>query len=221
MHVTPQITEFKQRLKDAGIKGLALDIDETLSWTVGYWMEMIIKIFGNPAEGLTVHELVEKYRYTFNVPTWDREEVRNWVEDAIHSEELHEEIPLIENANTMVQKINEIIPIVAYITARPESITEVTKRWLAKHNFPMAELIMKPVDVPVFEGSKWKAGVLQYLAPEVLGIIDDNPHLPEHIGFDYPGIIFLYNNSSHANESSNIIPCQTWDDVLAKVAGIV
>jgi len=37
--------------------------DETLSWTIGYWIEEMQNKFGNP-ENLTVKEMVEKYRYT-------------------------------------------------------------------------------------------------------------------------------------------------------------
>ena len=42
--------------------GLGVDIDETLSWTVGYWMEEMQKLFGNP-ESLSVRDMVAKYRY--------------------------------------------------------------------------------------------------------------------------------------------------------------
>ena len=47
--------------------GIAVDIDETLSWTVGYWFKEMIKLFGNP-EKLSVKKLISKYRYTQNVP---------------------------------------------------------------------------------------------------------------------------------------------------------
>ena len=39
--------------------GLGVDIDETLSWTVGHWVKEMQKLFGNP-EGLSVKELVDK-----------------------------------------------------------------------------------------------------------------------------------------------------------------
>jgi len=57
--------------------GLAVDIDETLSWTIGYWIEEMQNKFGNP-ENLTIKEMVEKYRYTQNVPYWQHEEALQW-----------------------------------------------------------------------------------------------------------------------------------------------
>lgn len=57
------IYELKQKLISENRKGIALDIDETLSWTIGYWVEKMQELFGNP-ENLTVRQLIEKYRYT-------------------------------------------------------------------------------------------------------------------------------------------------------------
>lgn len=47
--------------------GLAVDIDETLSWTLKYWVEKMAEKFGNP-ENLSVLEIIKKYRYSQNVP---------------------------------------------------------------------------------------------------------------------------------------------------------
>jgi hypothetical protein len=38
-----------------------LDIDETLSWTIAFWVERMQKLFGNP-ERLSVKEMAEKYK---------------------------------------------------------------------------------------------------------------------------------------------------------------
>ena len=60
--------------------GLGVDIDETLSWTVGHWAKEMQKLFGNP-EGLSAKELVDKYSYTQNVPYWQSEEALKWMEE--------------------------------------------------------------------------------------------------------------------------------------------
>lgn len=212
MEISQNIREFK---KDS-ISGLALDIDETLSWTIGYWMEELTKKFGNP-ENLSVKQLVKKYRYTKHVPYWQTEEVKAWIELSRHSDPLQVILPLIENSDKIVQKINTIIPIVAYITTRPESIINGTKKWLQKHNFPLVEVIAKPLDIPLEDGNKWKAQVLEYLYPEVIGIIDDNPELVDFLQDDSPGRIYLYDNIDHPRKGANIIPCKSWDDVLIQV----
>ena len=107
-------------------KGLAVDIDETLSWTIGYWIEEMQHKFGNP-ENLTVKEMVEKYRYTQNVPYWQNVEALQWVDEKINSNETQENLPLIEGSSAYLNRINQIIPIVAYITIRPERVLEGTK----------------------------------------------------------------------------------------------
>ncbi len=195
--------------------GLAVDIDETLSWTIGYWTEKMMEIFGNP-ENLTVKEIIEKYRYTQNVPYWQSAEAKQWMHDKIHSDDLQKELPLIEGANDYLQKIYSIIPIAAYITVRPQSVIKGTQTWLDKHGFPKAPIICKPLDVVHGDGNKWKAEVLQKLYPDVLGMIDDNAKLLDFLDAKYPGVIFLYDH--HTVESTlNVIACKNWGEVFGEV----
>jgi len=196
-------------------RGLAVDIDETLSWTIGFWVEEMQKRFGNP-ENLTIKEMVEKYRYVQNVPYWQTDEAKQWAHEQTHSNEVQSELPLIEGANGSLKEIEKIIPIAAYITIRPEVTRDGTQRWLDKHNFPQAPLISKPMDIPHEEGSKWKASILTKLYPQVLGLIDDNASILDFLPNDYPGTIFLYDH--HVSESKlNVVPCKTWEVVIAEI----
>lgn len=198
-------------------QGLAVDIDETLSWTIGYWVEQMQNKFGNP-ENLSVKEMVEKYRYTQNIPYWQTDEAMEWMENNIHSNELQKELPLIEEADVYLNKINEIIPIVAYITVRPESVLSGTKEWLKKYGFPTAPIICKPMDIEHSNGSKWKAEILENLYPNVCGIIDDNIKLLEFLSTTYPGIIFAYDHDSIDNKNGvNVIPCKSWTNAYEEV----
>ncbi len=196
-------------------KGLAVDIDETLSWTIGHLIEKMQENFGNP-ENLSVKEMAEKYRYTQNIPYWQSTEALQWLDEKIHSNEMQEELPLIADANIHLNHIAKIIPISAYITVRPESIEAGTKKWLAKHNFPQAPIIFRPKEIKHQDGNKWKAGILKTLYPKVLGIIDDNAKLLEFLDQDYPGTIFLYDHES-ANSTAHVIPCKNWLRVFAEV----
>lgn len=196
--------------------GLALDIDETLSNTSIYWFKTLSELFGNP-ESLTTNEIIEKYRYTQNVPYWQIPEALEWMESARNSNEIQERILLIENAHNVVQKINLVLPIKAYITARPSSVADGTKRWLTKHNFPEAKLITRPDVIPSQDGNIWKSKVLEDLYPEIVGIVDDNPGLADRLGADYRGVVFLYDNITHTRTDIDVIPCKTWDDVYSSV----
>lgn len=195
--------------------GLAVDIDETLSWTIGYWTEKMLEKFGNP-ENLTVKEIIEKYRYTQNVPYWQSAEAKQWVHDKIHSDDLQKELPLIEGANDYLEKIQAIVPIAAYLTVRPQSVIEGTQTWLDQHGFPKAPIIGKPLEVAHGDGNKWKAETLQKLYPDIMGMIDDNALLLDFLDAKYPGVIFLYDH--HAVESPlNVIACKNWVDVYTEV----
>lgn len=195
--------------------GLAVDIDETLSWTIGYWIEEMQKRFGNP-ENLTVKEMVEKYRYTQNVPYWQNEEALEWVDEKINCSKTQESLPLIEGSSAYLNRINEIIPIAAYVTIRPERVLEGTKNWLAKHNFPAAPVICRPNGLLHSGGSEWKAKVLEDLYPQIIGIIDDNAKLLQSLSSGYKGKVFLYDH--HDNLGFPFaVACKDWLTVYKEV----
>ena len=211
-----EIISLKRSLKLVGIKGLALDIDETLSFTIGFMVEKLTEKFGNP-ENLTAEEIFKKYRHTDKIPYWQNDEAKKILEEIIHSNEAQKDLPLIENSNKLVQEINKTIPIVAYITVRPTSIIGGTKFWLKKHGFPEAPIITKPRNIDRKVGNKWKAKVLEYLYPQVVGIVDDNPGLTKFFGKRYKGVIYLYDQVEAERKDINVIPCENWEMVAKKV----
>lgn len=195
--------------------GLAVDIDETLSWTIGHLVANLQEKFGNP-ENLSVKEIIEKYRYTSNVPYWQHDEAQQWLDKEVHSNELQENLPLIEDANIYLNKIDDIIPIAAYITVRPEIVLPGTKLWLDKHGFPPAPIIGRPKNILHTDGNKWKAEILQELYPNIVGIIDDNAKLLEFLDKKYQGVVFLYDH--HITDSPlQVVPCKNWLTVFEKI----
>ena len=144
--MSPQIANLKKELQDRGVQSLALDIDETLSYTTKWWFGTMIEKFGNP-ENLTAEEIYHKYRHSSKIPYWQTDEVKEWLEERRFDDSIQEEFDLIEeNANILVQKVHKIVPIFAYITARPLAVGNGTKKWLEKYNFPKAELVQRPND---------------------------------------------------------------------------
>mmetsp|Transcript_55411 Transcript_55411/g.126743 ORF Transcript_55411/g.126743 Transcript_55411/m.126743 type:complete len:274 (+) Transcript_55411:66-887(+) len=191
------VQAFKATL--AGTKGgLVLDIDETLSWTVAFWVERMQKLFGNP-ENLSVKDMADKYKLTQNVPYWQTDEAFAWMQKTRESEEAQEELPLVEGA---LQGVNDLlsnsVPLVGYLTVRPQAVLAPTERWLRAMGFPVLPVVAKPDDVPFQQGNAWKAEALRQLLPEVACIVDDNPSLPEHVGDRYAGRVFLYSHASAA-----------------------
>ena len=195
--------------------GIAVDIDETLSWTVGYWFKEMTKLFGNP-EKLSVKKLISKYRYTQNVPYWQSMEALAWMEDKRHSNELQKILPLIKNANHYLNKINKILPVAVYLTTRPETIIKGTKIWLDKYGFPKALIICKPLNWQD-NSNLWKAKTLFKLYPKIYGIIDDNKELLTFLEPKYKGVVYLYDNSRVENESVKVICAKNWYVLYNKI----
>jgi len=140
------VIQLKQELIKNNQKGLALDIDETLSWTFGLWFARMQELFGNP-ENLTVRGLVEKYRYAKNVPYWQHTEALDWMSASRVDDKLQTELPLIEDADKYVRQVHRIIPIAAYLTVRPRTVENGTRIWLAKYGFPEAPVITRPNNI--------------------------------------------------------------------------
>lgn len=208
---------LKRKLKSEGIKGLALDIDDTLSLSIDNLVNEFFQKLGNP-ENLTAETLIKKYGHTNNVPYWQNEKDIRIIKEINNSIGFHKKLPLIKNANKIVQEINKTVPIVAYITARPVSIAQATTYWLKKHNFPYAPVISRPKNVKNEDGGKWKAKVLRCLYPEILGIVDDNCKLPFYLGEKYKGTVYLYGGLRVKEKNINITHCKNWIEVADKVS---
>lgn len=99
-----ELANIKSQLRRNGAPGLALDIDETLSWTIGWWVNRMQTEFGNP-EGLSVEALVAKYRYAQLVPYWQTEEAIKWMDRHREDNNIQEELPLIENADSVIKEL--------------------------------------------------------------------------------------------------------------------
>ncbi len=206
---------FKKRLKDRGTKGLVIDLDETLSWTVHYMAGELAKLYGNP-QNLSVDELRERL-VARDIPFWNVEEVRKWGVQALESEEMTEEYPIIEGSDKAVERVDHVIPVVGYLTLRPTSVRNATRRWLKKHSFPDRPVITRPNNLKLEEGMKWKADTLASLYPQVIGLIDDTLDIFNYLPSSYEGVIFLYGKTDYPRSDLNIIPCKTWDDVYRRV----
>lgn len=218
--VEESVIQLKKDLKKAGIRGIALDIDETLSDTGPHWWNHMIK-FHNP-EGLTFQEFLNKYEKIEYVPGWQTEEARKYIGDALDSDEFNEAIALLHESNVMVNKLTKIVPVVAYITARPENIRKGTENWLTKHGFPKAPVILRPTTYSMKDletKNSWKAGVLKYLYPEIIGIVDDNAGLPSELAKEnYEGKLFLYGPQTRQINSKDysfqVILSPDWSHVI-------
>lgn len=198
------------------VSGLALDIDDTLSWTCREWVELLHQEFGNP-ENLSKDEFVKKYRLIQNAHYLQRDDVHARCIQFCYDEQYYSELPSIEGALPALSEITRIIPVVAYLTARPESLRKTTEEWLAQHNFPQASLIMNPHEFSHSITATWKSETLEKFYPQIVGIIDDNPNVCAALSPDYRGSVFLYGHGTTDLPHPRAVACNDWNDVVEKI----
>ena len=208
-----EVRELKEHLEEKKIRGLALDIDETLAATSQHWFALLFEKLGNP-ERRSAKEMAEKYTVVENVPYWNAlPEFQTWHKQAVSSEALHADVPLVAYAKETVDAMKEEIPFVAYITGRPENLRQVTHAWLQHHGFDELPLIMKPPTCKEKSNNEWKAEILHELYPYVTGIVDDNPGLSTYLADDYAGTVFVLGKKQTEDARENIIACEDWQEV--------
>ncbi len=204
-------------------RGLALDIDDTLSKTNIAIIEGLQKTFGNPS-GMDPMEILKSFSHHSEIPYWEAPEHKIWKKELVNGNEFYEDLLLIENANHFVNKINAIIPISCYLTARPDNVADTTKIWLQKHGFPDRPIIAKPQNIEFHSANAWKAKKLVEYASTIIGIVDDNSHLIAELPADYSGTIFLYDQHGHRaydqKTTVKVIPCNNWESVYEQIISL-
>jgi hypothetical protein len=211
-----KITDLKRQLQDNNISGLAIDIDETLSFTLKYWFTNMVELFGDP-EQLGVLGLIKKYRYAINVPYWQTPTAKQWMTNQVYSNEVQTKLDVIGEADKYVKELIKIMPIAVYLTVRPEEVLPGTKSWLKAHNFPTAPILARPNHIQHQDGNIWKAEVLNELFPEISGIVDDNYEVLKYLPDAYQGNFFLYSMKNYVHPPHKVICCPTWPDVITAV----
>ncbi len=71
-----------------------------------------------------------------------------------NSPEANDGLPLVPGARDGVDSLQRVVPIVAYLTVRPENVSANTIRWLTECGFPPAPVVSKPMDVPFENGNQ-------------------------------------------------------------------
>jgi hypothetical protein len=213
--------ECKKKLEVLGISGLACD---TITATSVYIARQLSRIFGN-LENLSPEKIIKKYKTVEQVPFWqDNVEVINWIKNFINFPEEVSRIPLIEGVSDYIHGLNSMVPIRGYITARPKNLETVTQELIIKEEMPNNGIgvIMRPSQEELdYMGIKsvdeWKPLLLEYLYPQISGLVDD--HLPhaQAIKANYPGKLYLLGHEKAPRCLSSVIPCPTWKDILREV----
>lgn len=201
--------------------GLLLDIDDTICATNLYLARLFNEQYGN-LEGLSPEEIVLKYRYPSQVPSWQTPEIAKRQNEIFDSGSHIPFSPAVDKSLEYVLMIDAVIPISGYLTGRPDRFQDITLHWLSKHGFPQKQIVMRPQatflpDSEIANGFEWKARILQSL-PNVLGTIDDSFEITSYLPENYNGTIFLYSHGAGTPNFPFTVNCPTWKDVYKEVS---
>jgi len=213
--------ELKEYLVKSNITSICLDVDDTITTANLFFAERFHVIFSNP-EGLSPREFIAKYRYVRNVPYWQDPYKQQAIEECFSSGGYIHLYPPMPKARESVLETDKTIPIVAYLTGRPDRFYQPTITWLEKHGFPKRMVIMEPKqsvleELCIDDGDEWKAKLLEFLFPEVVGSIDDNIDVVRNLSQDYKGLIFLYSHSAGYEGIKNVICCPDWEETKTEI----
>ncbi len=198
--------------------GICLDIDETCSNTVEHWVRELRQHFGDPEPGMSNAQIVGKYRLAQNVPLWQTDEVRAWMQEKMHSPEYHLDIPVISGASEGARELVGLMDFEGYITMRPESVIDATREWLRAHEFPAGPILAKPDHIPSHLAVAWKIDTLVSCFPKVRAFVEDRTDVALALPADYRGTLYLLGHErSPRSDSVHIVPCNSWQRVVEAV----
>jgi|GEM_PF-1433480 len=211
------VSKLKYILPRGG--SLACDIDATLVDTPYFLISKGIEEFGT-VDGMSARELIDCFRYFQHIP-WDQDDKVSLVNKWCYDSDSQKDIPLFTDASDAIWKINQIIPIGLYHTARPPIVYPGTYEWLMTTELPKVPVrLSTPEGADLFtDRNKYKAMELIALQNEVFGIIDDNAGLLKYLPYNYPGWIFVY-NSSETFAHPRAIACPNWEAVVEAIQNI-
>ncbi len=209
--------QLKKQLELSSKPGFTIDLDDTIYDSNLFWAKHLLTNISNP-EHLSADELIAKYRYVKDVPYWQSiSSVNEWVESQLTDNHAKVLLPANKDAVKVINDIHEIHPFVGYLTGRSINTITGTKMSLKQNNLPNLKIIAQPEEVilealGINNGNEWKAALLDYLYPQVLGTIDDNIDLLSFVQPNYKGTICLYSHPEISSES-RVVSCPSMADV--------
>lgn len=216
MMISQEQVEQAKRLLGVN-KGLALDIDNTLSYTTSS-VFALLEGYPRSAENAahSIDEMIGKYGHSDKVPEWNTPEVRLVTETALRDPAFYRYLDIIDGAQEHAWNLSRLTWLSAYITARPHAVRDASAAWL-RDDFPVLPLITKPNGLTSLDNNAWKASLLSSLYPQVSGIVDDDQGLLEELGPSYPGVVLLFGKETlPSNSPPHAYACKEWRDVYTQ-----
>lgn len=206
-------------------KGIALDIDDTLSATA---QTIYTKFHWTIKEASSEFDEIFRSHHRLNEYYSSDPQFIERIEQEVNDANFFTDIQPYEGAYEAIQELHQQQLLSCYLTARPSLTQEVTQDRLVKHSFPSLPLFTKPNHLSNEEQFIRKAHELSKgYKYWIEGIVDDQIDLLTQMqnNFpDYPGIIhlILHPEQAHHIDTSHITSIQytlsySWEEVLKHI----
>ena len=211
----------KEKLISLGRTGLVCDIDDCICETQIYMARELISKYGCP-ENLSAEEVIFKYKTMRNIPYWKDKEAIDFEKEIYNDPEKRIKIGPIKGSREALIKLDEKIPIRGYLTGRPRYLEQMTNIWIDRERMPNkgVGVILGPNDDELdklgITRDSFKPRLLEYLYPEVSGLIEDYLEIAKLVKPEYKGKIYLLGHEEGINQD-NIIPCKDWNNLISKL----
>lgn len=210
--------------KSVDARGIFVDIDDTISETSKYIIDTLNYEFGND-EKLPNKKILEEYHFFSKLDCRKIKKIINRIDDIYMNGEFTTNLEPVEDSLEGIVTIDKFIPIIGYMTARPDNFLDDTESWLDRNGFPKLPIIMRPRemlsgDTHVKNRSQWKANLLEKYRNS-FGIIDDDENISKFISTDYHGKIFLYNSKNNFAKNKNVVHCYNWKHVEVEIKKMI
>lgn len=184
--------EVHERLALAKI-ALVLDVDETLVLSVRKWTEQMNALFYTRLkllqEPLSFEEVCARggtYGSFGSHPDIPQPLFERATQRRLGSKRFNTHLPIVEdNIQAVLAELEQAGMIVGmYLTARPDSVTEVTRQEMLRLGFPAAPVLARPKHISEPKIAQWKHEQLSRVAqasttPVVM--VDDSVKMADHI----------------------------------------
>lgn len=194
--------------KDSERLRFACDIDDVLADT---WQAFLRRLNQLAGTQFSTDE-VAPFVLVQNFPGWRQYlEIDEVVKTFWESEEFNLNLEPVVGAVEGLTKLTKIADLQFYLTGRPKSIREVTKKWLESWNFTEAELITRPEGLPYEEIGNWKLKIIRESGVDF--IIEDNPHFAQLVGEARVILLERPHNSQFAFSDERVGRAANWEAI--------
>jgi len=190
-------------------QGLAIDIDDTLADTAVACFQVIYEKYGQLTDK-SLTELIAQYRQPGSVPAWQTIQIQTLIRNTIEDPDWLSQVPPIESAATVIQRLSTTVPVSLYISSRLTHHQSVTEKWLLAHGFPLAPVKLRTIDET---RPNWKLAFLAAMYPDTYGLIDNELGFLPVEKHEYRGRLLWFNRYHTPTLHPQLLEFSDWQSI--------